>query len=894
MNKIKIICTTIISLVFILTFTNSVFSATCCGSNGCFTGNCSFSGSSGGSWSPPPPTLSTTTLGWNTSLFATSTPCGARIAWGGLRARYGSNPYYSYAQSQNVRIYRKQNVTPTASQVWLSGATLIFTGRVDIVPLTTAVDRGAYSCPSNCNSYTAYSSNYGSGEYAFLYTDLTATPGNSYQYIVTPQTGGDVIAASTGNTRAVMADAPIYLGFGDSTFYPVAGTGRGWYSYEPQSPHGWSYKDTHSPPFSNGCPFVQNPGSNTSFGVPTGGQSTKLSDGSIGRIGGQTAELSCTNKFAYATARPDGSYRDYDSGSYNSDQAEIKSIYGQDSIKFPSLIGSYYYNPSDMSYYDIYKTGAVSYNFYRSICSEDLAYSYPDDCYLEKINSTTYTTQQIRSDFYSIDFGNSYVPPTGKAVNYYYMTSVNQYGAESWPYLFNQAYPLLTCRVECLDPNTVDPNRVFRFRNSVTEMGLGWNNTDNTLGQFTYSTTSPVQEWYIRPSNESKYANLVFKSDGRALSTSGSIDWSWTTFFNNIASYGDANFPGLVLSYQTITSYRGSVDLLSTSGNRINKTTLSSSDDAQKWCISPIKEDVYDEEYTQVIGQNLLGYTLINKKTQNPLMPILNRDGDFAPNILEGSLIWEDLMYWGYDSSGYYSPGYTGFHDIWSTESPLDQALSCTGPEGSTILSGSSTTYYKSNIFNGDCENGSNTESRLCINGVLSGTATSTSCTEYCVINSQNVSVGNYISYYRNATASNTADCNSATNKITYSCLANGVIQPSINSQFSSLTCTPYTSPTPIILQSARLVPNIQIQGQKCSATIQNPSEVPVSSTCAVYLDNGQTTTPYASGNPASVNPPPVDPGKDYQIVCKDNITTSVTATSKTLKCVLNPSAKEI
>jgi len=102
----------------------------------------------------------------------------------------------------------------------------------------------------------------------------------------------------------------------------------------------------------------------------------------------------------------------------------------------------------------------------------------------------------------------------------------------------------------------------------------------------------------------------------------------------------------------------------------------------------------------------------------------------------------------------------------------------------------------------------------------------------------------------------------------------------------------------------ARLSPSIVNKGETCKASIVESSSVldliNASSTCAVYKDSDSTlTSPIDSNkNPASTTQadwPQVDPGNDYKVACKNKEDSSVTMyLSKTLKCLLNPTVKEI
>jgi hypothetical protein len=99
----------------------------------------------------------------------------------------------------------------------------------------------------------------------------------------------------------------------------------------------------------------------------------------------------------------------------------------------------------------------------------------------------------------------------------------------------------------------------------------------------------------------------------------------------------------------------------------------------------------------------------------------------------------------------------------------------------------------------------------------------------------------------------------------------------------------------------ARLNPSIVNKGQTCQASIVESSNVldliNASSTCEIYKASDLDTPIDQTKNPASAssdNWPNVEPGYDYKVVCKDNSTQAQTYTSKTLKCLLNPSVKEI
>jgi hypothetical protein len=100
---------------------------------------------------------------------------------------------------------------------------------------------------------------------------------------------------------------------------------------------------------------------------------------------------------------------------------------------------------------------------------------------------------------------------------------------------------------------------------------------------------------------------------------------------------------------------------------------------------------------------------------------------------------------------------------------------------------------------------------------------------------------------------------------------------------------------------NARLNPSIVNSGQKCYAGIVENSSVInsiiASSTCEVYKESDLNTAIDSAKNPASLdqdNWPGVDPGYDYKVICKDNITETSTHSSKNLKCLLNPKIKEI
>jgi hypothetical protein len=110
---------------------------------------------------------------------------------------------------------------------------------------------------------------------------------------------------------------------------------------------------------------------------------------------------------------------------------------------------------------------------------------------------------------------------------------------------------------------------------------------------------------------------------------------------------------------------------------------------------------------------------------------------------------------------------------------------------------------------------------------------------------------------------------------------------------------TKYVAGYPVISTpiNARLTPNIVNVGQTCSVSIldSNLSTIMASSTCSVYLDSNPPVSYPAGGDFVSPSGlPQVEPGKDYKVLCKDKNTDEVTHTSKILKCVLNPSVREI
>ncbi len=823
-------------------------------------------GGGGSSHTPPPPPT------FSYSGHAASTPCGVRLKLGQIPL--GVKPYVTYTSTTDhtFNITRREIGTNVYAY---------FTN----IKISHVVVQEGYSAGGSPYYYGAY-----------YFTDLTAVPGKQYSYSFYETSLG----YDSYRTYSITFSRP-------ELYFNANGTG--YRNLFPPDSFGWGYRNQGSEPFSNACPFVQNPGSGISMfsSVPAGylsgyshANSTSLNFYSPGdSLGGQISDLSCSkNKYAYAVSKPSGqeqvSFSYVDSNNNNSD--EIGQIYGINSDKLVKSIGK------TGGYYSIYKTAAVSYNFYREICDQD-AYDWTlDSCSQQKLTNSDYTTEQLKTGFFIINFDQNYTPPTGKEIRNYYVTSVNQYGAESWPFAFASYYPVPTCSNNCLDPNTLSATTTFNFKNLVTEKVLSWNNTNSELIQSIYNASSSDQEWYIKPTNEIRYANIVSKTDNKSLATSGSIDWSWNHYFNSSDTFDYGGWPGYIqnaLGYYDYFYYNN----VAGTGYKVIKKTPAQNDDSQKWCVSPVNQDVYDEN-GNLTGQTLMGYSLINKGTQNALMPFFS--ADWTPFSDDGSLVWLDLSTGGYVGGSYtnsYTPGYYGFQDIWQT-SDINTPQSCPLPDGITTIPDAVTaTYYKLDHVNGNCDDSSNVETRTCTNGALTGSATSTSCTEYCV----NPTNGDDI--YLNNAYSTTTEANCVNYQTTYTCGDNGLFTQTGIISTPVTGCT-HTTNAPVSkkLNLARLVPSIVDLGYQCKGKVDtgemtnsNNNLNLSTTTCYIYqvLADGTTaSSKYSSGDPmssASSSWPGVDPGKDYKIVCKDNaIPNYVTAISQTLKCALNPVVREI
>lgn len=900
------------------------------------------------------------------NLYGISSPCGVRLAWGFKNVRDWNGYYYTYPeynQEVDVSIYRASNlqyqpISPLESK-WSghsyaaypglniqgnaisaqmnSSMQIIFSGKIKASSIAGTLDTGgfplcyytnqygdnmSYLCDSQ---YTDDNRAYNSGDNGFMFTDMNAVPGNTYYYVIVDNNTQAVIAGTSAYTR-VKFERPT-LTF-DDTEDQFSLSGHSDYAI-----------------LSNYCPFIHTPGSGGSFVPPEyiappgpsnnyyGGyaynyDTISLSAYSMGSgLGGQVGDLSCTqDKYAFAVSRG----TTYQSGIQNGysvyyGQDAFSRTYGQITTQYSGLTAARLSDTYGVSQYnqgkfDMTKVGATSYNFYRMVCDAGDPAVYHTGCTLDKIeNQLEISIQEVHDDLFEVTFDNSnYAPPTDKQHFGYYISSVYggvesfpvALGSVSWLQYYEEEFDgqiyswwngdgkLPLCYEQCLDPDTIDPNTPISLTSLFSGKKLHWDSLNNKLIQEDTNESDLNQKWYIRSSGDSNFARLISANNGKALSTNGFLDWSWENwlsgdFFNEWAGtlgWELGYFPGINNYEWNETDWA--------IGNSVTQENISD-DDGQKWCI--IK---HNYEFTDT-------YTLINKSTQSTLRPIISSQSGYAePSINSGAQVWLDLNTYNSTSylggpSGYPVSASEGSEGRWLLPE-ISEFQSCSVPGGTTIPHGSSTTYYISDAINGDCDDSSNKEIRTCTNGTLSGTATSNSCTEYCVINGQNVYSGNSVSYYKNSTASTNEDCQSTNNKITYSCEDNGIIQPTVDSDYSKLYCTYSNVLEPKTLNLSRLVPNIVNLGQQCRGKVDT-NEISTyglnlaTSTCDIYQvlnDNTPSNTKYSSGDPKSTTLtdwPLVDPGKDYRIICKDTaIPNYTTAISKTLKCMLNPEVKEI
>ncbi len=907
--------------------------------------------------------------GFNNNLYAVSSPCGVRLSWGFKnykewhRNPLNGNEWYTYPDYDkviDVSIYRASNLQyeprgpldskwpghyyaaypglnirgNAISAQMNSSVQIIFSGKIKASSMTGTKIGGFPLCPDYydeygilrtyylCDAeYTEYGVVFGQGDHGFKFTDMNAVPGNTYYYIIVDNDTDQVIAGTSAYSRVDFERPEMVL---DS---------EGEFSLA---------RKTYGSSPADYCPFIHTPGS----GGPQipGGNNNNYNPISLrpsgigGGLGGQIGDLSCSqDKYTFSVSR-DTSYQQSiqnGSNSWRYGQDAFSRLYGQTTSQngggqqyagppAPRLSDRYDVSRYDSGYFDMTQFGATSYNFYRMVCDAGDPSVYHTGCILDKIeDQSEINIQEVYNDFFEVSFDNSnYTAPVGKQHLGYYVTSVYG-GAESFPVALgsvswlkyqegnydgeiygwwdsNGKLPL--CIEQCLDPNTIDPNTPITITSLSSGKKLHWDFLNNKLVQEDSNESDLNQKWYIRPSGDGNFAHIISANNGKVLSTNGFLDWSWQNWFNR-GLWGWGYFPG-INDYEKLGPY-------SLGGNSITQENLGTND-GQKWCI--VKDDypVSPDGYYPGI-ENISGvvdtYILLNKSTQSTLRPIASYDDGYAaPSFNSGAQVWLDLnnssSYWG-GPTGYPVSAIEYYEGRWLLPE-ISEFQSCPIPGGTTIPHGSSTTYYISDAINGDCDDSSNKEIRTCTNGTLSGTATSNSCTEYCVINGQNVYSGNSVSYYKNSTASTNEDCQSTNNKITYSCEDNGIVQPTVDSDYSKLYCTYSSVLEPKTLNLYRLVPNIVNLGQQCRGKVDT-NEISTyglnlaTTTCDIYQvlnDNTPSNTKYSSGDPKSTTLtdwPLVDPGKDYRIICKDTaIPNYTTAISKTLKCILNPEVKEI
>ncbi|MCK9282567.1 MAG: RICIN domain-containing protein, partial [Melioribacteraceae bacterium] len=630
---------------------------------------------------------------WITS---TSTPCGIGLKWD-LKLVQGYPPTLmqdQYKEEATVSIYRSTN-----SNVSPYNGTHLFTGTVVTVP-----SYSDYGTTSGGSSIPAY---------IFKYTDLTAVPGVTYYYYISSNGTRSSYTTFTSHPSLITNFQRPSLQISDLKPYESGSI-----------PFSWSYRNGYYY-FSNSCPFVNTPGSGGSFATSqdpylNSYNYISLVDYALGdSLGGPIANLQCTeDKYAFSKARDTGhfyGFRLIDHNYIYNDHSEIRNIYGQAKTQSSGQVTGRLSNVwSDPEKFDITKTGATSYAFYREVCDEGDYFTYHTGCSLEKITDPSeYTIEEIYDDgLFSVSFNNeNYTPPAGKNYYGYYVTSVNQYGAESWPFgLGGVSYfdeiqggngKLPTC-YKCLNPNTINQSEVFPLINIATAKNLKWDTTNQKLIQESANQNDTNQQWYIRPSGDQNYVNIVSVSNNKALATNGYIDWSWQTFFDSYEN--GPNFPGFVMNYETLDSGYSY-------GYMIGQDIVDQNDDSQKWCIY---KTTIDSSYGSLSnelepGPTILGldniivdaYVLINKATQSTLkVSSYLYAGDYmAPNLNNGALVWLDLYS---NNSATYGGGPSGWPPVnfldetWLINLPTE-SLSCTGPQGEIIQSGQNLTYYEAN-----------------------------------------------------------------------------------------------------------------------------------------------------------------------------------------------------
>ena len=460
------------------------------------------------------------------------------------------------------------------------------------------------------------------------------------------------------------------------------------------------------------------------------------------------------------------------------------------------------------------------------------------------------------------------VAPANYEFTGYAITAV-QNSSQTGPIYIDYWQPA-SCSTACVSPSTFDQTKPYTFTtiddfDANTPNVIGLNSGSNGLQIKNNTTSSTSQQWYIKPSAESMYAQIVSKATGKAIASTGSITWG---------AYDSAYGASFTLSPQF--SYTNNM-YPNTPGEPLTLATLNTSDDSQKWCLR--KNDL-------LTTGGATSYLLVNKKTQSILSADTNSGGTTAVgNALVGQsydyrLPWSQLQdeldaanYMNYNGTlAAYIPPYQGnAPSLWVFATSTTR--SCT--VGTTTLAdGVSQTFYNS-ASSPTCSS----QVRTCTDGTMSGTSQYTypSCALSCTKpDGTTLLSGNTSDYWIKDQSTN---CSA--DKRTLSC-SNGTLTGTSATYYTS--CTPLAVGIPATTINSFLVkPALVSQGDKCSLFWN----ISTSTTCTIKGTNSYNVTLQSVAGDNTITPNNVSNRTKYTLTCGGNNAV------KTAVCSVVPGYKE-
>ena len=737
------------------------------------------------------------------NLYATTTPCGIQLT-------------LSSATNSSMPIYVYRDTSPTFANAVLT-------------PVTTSY--ATYQTPWNSNP--------GGSVYLHLYTDFDVNPNTTYYYKIRygSYVWTSVVSAKSNTPNSLTVDWV-------SLVYPYY-----FYSLMIDSPGGAYYN--------NACPYLE-PRSVSPYNI-----SQRLGWDSLSNWSSNSnSDFSCSGsvKITWPASSNDGYYWD---NVYNT-LYRIWKQYGYWRIYAPNIW-------SDSSL--VYKNGDnVTYNVYeqyRPIYT--VPYSVPGIPQYSNLRPILSLIGQNISTLNSegrVTYTAAHKPvaPANYEFDGYAVTAVKN-SSQSQP-IYIQYWEPAACSSACVSPSTFDQTKGYIFTD-IENFDAGNKNvvvlstSTNQLEVKDGNSTDATQQWYIKPSGDSNFAQIVSKSSGKALSVNGSIIWG---------AYDDS----MGTSYTRSSSY-----VLSGITNTFNAPILAiasnTSDDSQKWCIR--KND-------PVNTGGSTSYSLINKKTQS----VFAADSYGGPTSVGAKITamsYDYVLPWyriedELDAANYlnYDGTVAAYVPQYQENAPSLWAISTTSPPRSctvgttTIADAVSQTFYNS-VSSPTCSS----LSRTCTDGTMSGDSQYTypSCALSCTKPDGTIlQSGNTSDYW---IKDQSTDCDAE--KRTLSCNS-GTLTGTSATYYTS--CTPLAAGIPPTTINSFLVkPALVSKGQKCSLFWN----ISTSTTCTITGSNSYSVTLQSTAGDNSITPNSVSNRTKYTLTCGGN------SAVKNAVCSVVPGYKE-